>query len=150
MSTHTDIDEAITRYEAGGTWEDGDEAVELEVKRPLDKVVPIRLSAEKWELLRREARELGMGPTTFARALLLERLREITTLQPAPSAFMPRHAPRADVEPAVLPLRQRNDKTRGAAAATVIGPTAKRKGENHADVANHPASRTPPRQKGRR
>jgi len=46
------------------------------VKKLLDKVIPVRLSADKWEELRREARELGVGPTTLARMWLLERLRQ--------------------------------------------------------------------------
>jgi len=50
----------------------------VEVKKPLDKVIPVRLSAEKWEELRKEARELGIGPTTLARMWILERLRQRT------------------------------------------------------------------------
>ncbi|MDO8531356.1 MAG: hypothetical protein Q7T26_04180 [Dehalococcoidia bacterium] len=34
------------------------------MKKPLDKVIPVRLSADVWEALRKEARELGVGPTT--------------------------------------------------------------------------------------
>jgi hypothetical protein len=56
------------------TWEETDEVVEIEVKRPLDKV---RLSSEKWEELRREARELGVGPTTLAQMWILEKLRRV-------------------------------------------------------------------------
>ena len=41
-----------------------------------DKVIPVRLSADKWEELRKEARELGIGPTTLARMWILERLRQ--------------------------------------------------------------------------
>jgi len=48
------------------------------VKKPLDKVIPIRLSTEKWEELRKEARELGIGPTTLARMWILESLRHRT------------------------------------------------------------------------
>ena len=40
--------------------------------------IPVRLSAEKWEELRKEARELGIGPTTLARMWILERLRQRT------------------------------------------------------------------------
>ena len=57
-------------------WDQSDEVVDLEVKRPLDKVIPIRLPSDKWEALRREAREMGIGPTTLARMWLLERLRQ--------------------------------------------------------------------------
>jgi hypothetical protein len=42
----------LQRYEAGDTWND-DEAAEVEVISPLDKVIPIRLPGEKWDALRR-------------------------------------------------------------------------------------------------
>ena len=71
-----DIDEAVRRIEEGDAWEDGDEVVDLQVKRPLDMVIPVRLPSDKWEELRREARELGVGPTTLARMWILERLRQ--------------------------------------------------------------------------
>ena len=71
-----DIDKAIKKIEAGNAWDESDEVVQIEVKKPLDKVIPVRLSADKWEELRREARELGVGPTTLARMWLLERLRQ--------------------------------------------------------------------------
>ena len=71
-----DIDKAIKDIEQGNAWDESDEVVQVEVKKPLDKVIPVRLSAEKWEELRREARELGVGPTTLARMWILERLRQ--------------------------------------------------------------------------
>jgi hypothetical protein len=71
----TDIERESQRIETEDAWEETDELVEIEVKRPLDKVIPIRLPSDKWEILRREARELGVGPTTLARMWLLERLR---------------------------------------------------------------------------
>ncbi len=71
-----DIDKAIGDIEQGSTWDESDEVVQVEVKRPLDKVIPVRLSSDKWEELRREARELGIGPTTLARMWILERLRQ--------------------------------------------------------------------------
>jgi len=49
--------------------------VQVEVKKPLDKVIPVRLPADKWEQIREEARDLGVGPTTLARMWILERLR---------------------------------------------------------------------------
>jgi len=70
-----EIDREAEKVEEGEAWEETDEVVEIEVKRPLDKVVPVRLPSEKWEELRREAREVGVGPTTLARMWLLERLR---------------------------------------------------------------------------
>jgi len=74
----TDLDKEIQRIEEGEAWKEGDEVVQVEVKKPLDKVIPVRLSAEKWEELRKEAGELGIGPTTLARMWILERLRQRT------------------------------------------------------------------------
>ena len=70
-----DLDKEVERIEHGDAWDEGDEVVQVEVKKPLDKVIPMRLSADKWEQLRKEARELGIGPTTLARMWVLERLR---------------------------------------------------------------------------
>ncbi len=72
----TDLDEAIKEIEQGNAWDESDEVVQVEVKKPLDKVIPVRLSADKWEEIRREAKELGVGPTTLARMWILERLRQ--------------------------------------------------------------------------
>ena len=72
------LDEEIQRIEQGDAWDESDEVVQVEVKKPLDKVIPVRLSAEKWEEMRKEARELGIGPTTLARMWILERLRQKT------------------------------------------------------------------------
>ena len=71
------MDREIERIEDGQAWEDTDEVVELSVKKPLDKVIPVRLASDKWEELRVEARELGIGPTTLARMWILEKLREV-------------------------------------------------------------------------
>lgn len=71
----TDLDREVERIEQGDAWDEGDEVVHVEVKKPLDKVIPVRLTAEKWEELRKEAREMGVGPTTLARMWILERLR---------------------------------------------------------------------------
>ena len=73
-----DTDREVESIEQGDAWEDTDEVVGAEVKKPLDKVIPVRLSAEKWEELRIEARQLGIGPTTLARMWILERLRQRT------------------------------------------------------------------------
>ena len=67
-----DMDKAIEKIEQGSAWEETDEVVQVEVKKPLDKVIPVRLSSDKWEQLREEARELGIGPTTLARMWILE------------------------------------------------------------------------------
>jgi hypothetical protein len=71
-----DIDKLVERIEQGDTWDEADEVVQVEVKKPLDKVIPIRLPSEKWEQIREEARELGVGPTTLARMWILDHLRQ--------------------------------------------------------------------------
>ena len=73
-----DLDKEIERIEQGDAWDESDEVVQVEVKKPLDKVIPVRLSSENWEEMRKEARELGIGPTTLARMWILERLRQRT------------------------------------------------------------------------
>ncbi|HEY8838438.1 MAG TPA: hypothetical protein VIO16_12340, partial [Dehalococcoidia bacterium] len=71
------LEAAAEKYDVGDAWNDTDEIVQIDVKRPLDKVIPVRLSADKWEELRAEARELGVGPTTLVRVWVLEKLREL-------------------------------------------------------------------------
>lgn len=70
-----DLDKAVENIERGDAWNESDEVVHVEVKKPLDKVIPVRLPTDKWEQIREEARELGVGPTTLARMWILERLR---------------------------------------------------------------------------
>ncbi len=69
------LEKEVRRLEEGEAWEASDEPVHLEAKRPMDKVVPIRLTAEHWAELRKTAAQLGLGPTTLARVWILERLR---------------------------------------------------------------------------
>ena len=71
-----DLDKAVESIEQGEAWNETDEVVQVEVKKPLDKVIPVRLSADRWEELRQEAREMGIGPTTLARMWILESLRQ--------------------------------------------------------------------------
>lgn len=71
------VDEEVQRIELGEAWKDTDEVIEVEVQRPLDKVIPVRLPSAKWEELRTEARQLGVGPTTLARMWILEKLRQV-------------------------------------------------------------------------
>lgn len=72
----SNTDAVIERYDQGeSAWDETDEVVDVDVQPRLDKVIPVRLSADKWEALRREAKELGVGPTTLARMWLLERLK---------------------------------------------------------------------------
>ena len=70
-----DLDKAVEDIDRGDAWNESDEVVSVEVKKPLDKVIPVRLPGDKWEQIRKEARELGVGPTTLARMWILERLR---------------------------------------------------------------------------
>ena len=72
----TDLNKSIQRIEQGDAWDQSDEVVKVDMKKPLDKVIPVRLSADKWEALRKGARELGIGPTTLARMWILDRLRQ--------------------------------------------------------------------------
>jgi hypothetical protein len=71
-----DIDKAVEKIEHDNAWDETDEIVRLEIKKPLDKVIPVRLSADKWEQIREEDRELGVGPTTLVRMWVLEHLRQ--------------------------------------------------------------------------
>ena len=71
-----DVDKDVEKIEQGDAWDESDTVVNVEVKKPLDKVIPVRLTSDKWEQIREEARELGVGPTTLARMWILERLRQ--------------------------------------------------------------------------
>ena len=71
-----ELDKVVESIEQGDAWDESDEVAQVEVKKPLDKVIPVRLSTEKWEELRQEAQELGVGPTTLARMWILEHLRQ--------------------------------------------------------------------------
>jgi hypothetical protein len=74
-------DSEIDRLESDEAWDKKDQVVDVSIRRPLDRVVPVRIASHKWEELRREARELGIGPTTLARMWILEKLRESRTRQ---------------------------------------------------------------------
>ncbi len=80
------MERAVKRMEEGEAWEKTDEVVEIECSGPLAKVVSMRLPAEKWEELRHEARELGVGPTTLARMWILEKLRQMLVARPSARA----------------------------------------------------------------
>ena len=81
-----ELERAIRRIERSDAWDEADEVVTLRVKRPLDKVVPVRLTSQKWDQLRLHAEELGVGPTTLARMWLMERLRSENAPQKRPRA----------------------------------------------------------------
>ncbi|MGA2285489.1 MAG: hypothetical protein ABSG55_04390 [Dehalococcoidia bacterium] len=72
----SDSEPEVRKIEKGEAWQKADEEVEVDVKRPLDKVVPVRLPADAWEELRREARERGVGPSALAKEWILEKLAE--------------------------------------------------------------------------
>ncbi len=77
MSGNEALDAEIARIDQGGSaWQETDAVVDVQVKRPMDRVVPVRLSADTWDLLRKEAHELGIGPSTLIRMWVLERLRQ--------------------------------------------------------------------------
>lgn len=72
-----DLEREVDRLDqTDNAWEDTDEVVEVEVKRPLDTVVPVRLSSEVWAEMYRVARDIGVGPSTLARMWIMEKLRE--------------------------------------------------------------------------
>ncbi len=56
--------------------QDGDRPAKSQADRGLNKVVPVRLPEDKWELMRDEANELGIGPSTLARIWILDSLRK--------------------------------------------------------------------------
>ena len=72
----SNVDKEIESIEQGNAWDETDTIVQVEVKKPLNMVIPVRLPADKWEQMRQEAKELGVGPTTLARMWILERLRK--------------------------------------------------------------------------
>jgi len=71
------IEKEVKAIEEGDAWLEDDEVVELEVSRPLDKVIPVRLPSDAWNAMRREATELGVGPSTLARMWIMEKLRSV-------------------------------------------------------------------------
>jgi len=57
--------------------ENGEKPVRVRANRDLFKVVPVRLPADKWELIRKEANDLGIGPSTLAPIWILDSLRKL-------------------------------------------------------------------------
>lgn len=76
MNAGDDFEKRVRELEKGSAWDEKDEVVEVDVKRPLDKVVPVRLPADVWERLRRLAKERGVGPSTLIRMWVFENLRK--------------------------------------------------------------------------
>lgn len=78
--------EEIERIDRGeDAYVASEERLEIEFKRPLDKVIPVRLAADKWDELYREARELGIGPSTLLRMWTLEKLRSLKRRRSRPA-----------------------------------------------------------------
>ena len=69
------LQKEIEEIEQGEAWDESDTVVELKAKKPLDKIIPVRIQEDHWHLLRNEAKQLGVGPTTLARMWILEKLR---------------------------------------------------------------------------
>ena len=68
--------DAIDRGESA--WRADDEVIDIEVApRPRATVIaPVRIPSDKWNELRKEADELGVGVSTLIRMWVLERLRK--------------------------------------------------------------------------
>jgi hypothetical protein len=74
-----DLEREIERIDQGGdACNESDLVVEAEIRRPLNVVVPVRLSSETWNALREEAKYLGVGPSTLVRMWVLDKLREVS------------------------------------------------------------------------
>ena len=54
-----------------------DNAARIRANRNLYKVLPVRLPTDKWDLIRKEANDLGIGPSTLARIWILDSLRKL-------------------------------------------------------------------------
>ncbi|MFP3880080.1 MAG: hypothetical protein ACLFVA_03910 [Dehalococcoidia bacterium] len=52
------------------------EVVRFTGERRLDKVITVRLPADKWVQIRKEASEFGITPSTLARIWILDSLRK--------------------------------------------------------------------------
>ncbi len=68
----------IRQIEEGDAWDENAEVVQVDVRKPLDTVVPVRLTSASWEQLRQEAKRVRVGPSALARTWILERLRRAT------------------------------------------------------------------------
>ena len=69
-----ELNRAVESIERGGAWNETDEVVQIKVRKSLGRVIPVRISGDKWEKFRRQAKELGIGPATLAHIWILERL----------------------------------------------------------------------------
>lgn len=82
----TALQKEIDRIDAGGdAWVGSEEVVDIEFKQPLNVVIPVRLTQEKWHEVHREAKELGIGPSTLLRMWTLEKLRSVKRRRSRPA-----------------------------------------------------------------
>ena len=65
-------------HDIGDYWDQA-EPVELKLSRNLSENLTVRLSPEALSILRREAAQLGIGPSTLARMWIIKQLRESST-----------------------------------------------------------------------
>jgi hypothetical protein len=81
----SEFDKEVERIDVGGdAWDENDEEiVDFEVKRPMDKIVSVRLVDSEWRLLLAQARALGVGPNALAQKWVLERLASKTKAKSA-------------------------------------------------------------------
>jgi hypothetical protein len=68
------IDKHIEAIEDGDAWDVSDEVVELEVSEDVGRIVTLKLSADNWKKLSREAKVQGVRPGALAATWVLERL----------------------------------------------------------------------------
>ncbi len=52
-------------------------------KKNLDKIIPIRVSAEQWEIIRKEASRKGIGVSTLTRIWIMEYLEKLPGAAPS-------------------------------------------------------------------
>ena len=80
----------IERIDAGGSALEGSEELPLEeyarFKKPMVKMLMVRLSDEQWRLFYDEAKRRGTTPTTLLRMLALEKIQEQRAAEPRPIA----------------------------------------------------------------
>ncbi|MCX6022632.1 MAG: hypothetical protein NTZ05_13060 [Chloroflexi bacterium] len=67
----------VDELDDGEAWLDSDEVVNLDVKKPLDVALQLRLPGEKWAILCQEAAELGVEPSILLRMWVFDRLRTV-------------------------------------------------------------------------
>ena len=74
----------LERLEAGGNaWEASTPTSErVEARKPLDRILQVRLTEPQWRELRTRAALLGIAPSALLRMWTIEKLREPSTAAP--------------------------------------------------------------------